>query len=942
MKNTRLTFRDLLSRYQRYTRKLAKVWDNKERREFFLKKIEQLKLRLSEMKRASRTAIAGAALAAGMLGAINADAQNFYSLGANPLGLTGSYYNNNAEFADLDGDGDFDVISISGYGDLNFFENTGTATNPAFAAPVQSPFGLPGYLAYGSRPSLVDIDDDGDLDLFVGDYYGNITFYENTGTATAPAFGSGSSYPFGTTAPPTYYNYNLSMDFADMDDDGDFDLLVAQGYNQGAYYYQNDGDSVNASFAAPIPSTLFGIPTPNYANPAISDIDDDGDFDVFAFEYGVIKLYENIGSSTTANFATAVLSPFGLDFDGIGRPDGNFIDLNDDGYLDLAVGSSNGNFYVFYGHSLVSTEPADLKLCEGSSGTSSFTADDTDGGTVTVSATSLNTAILPTANITVSGTQPNYTVTVDAPASAGGQNVNVAINVTKGGVTITETFTVKIEAQTNYNLSTAVCEGESTVLNTPVPVAWYDSASGGTLLSVADSLNTGALTQTKSYFVSSIDSVLNIDSLDFNLSGFADFIGQGGDNRAGVVVTSNYVYFNGDDSIVRYTLNMSSYITLPTQDGFFSDLATGELYSLWNSSSNSAPEGTNVSSFEVDEIALLTDMMDTVSFITLSTPIMVSGDYGDDDQGGLYSGAGYLALYSGSMDSSVYIIELPSGQVTNLGHLDFFDRSTAENWANWGFSTKTSQGDYFLYSFNRDADLIYRINVFTGDTETLYDFGEELTDGCVAYSPWLDRIYLDWEYDASFFTGDENGGYVSAVSEYIAEIGSCREEVVVSINSLVEVGTALDETNGDSTGSVSIDSVSGGTAPYTYLWSNGETTATITGLTSGTYEVTITDAIGCEKTASYTVSSIAVGIAEVNNLNAKLYPNPTTGQFYVELIKAGETTVGVYDLAGRMVASANGDGNSRISLDLGNISSGMYYVRIQQGNASTIKKLVIE
>ena len=64
-----------------------------------------------------------------MLGATNADAQNFYSLGPNPLGLTPSYYNNNAEFADLDGDGDYDVLSISGYGDLNFYENTVVVAN---------------------------------------------------------------------------------------------------------------------------------------------------------------------------------------------------------------------------------------------------------------------------------------------------------------------------------------------------------------------------------------------------------------------------------------------------------------------------------------------------------------------------------------------------------------------------------------------------------------------------------------------------------------------------------------------------------------------------------------------------------------------------------------------------------------------------------------------
>jgi PKD repeat protein len=72
---------------------------------------------------------------------------------------------------------------------------------------------------------------------------------------------------------------------------------------------------------------------------------------------------------------------------------------------------------------------------------------------------------------------------------------------------------------------------------------------------------------------------------------------------------------------------------------------------------------------------------------------------------------------------------------------------------------------------------------------------------------------------------------------------------------------------GSNTGSATV-TVSGGTSPYTYLWQGGGTAATKSGLAAGAYRVTVTDGVGCIKTASVNVTQPAAVNASLAITNA--------------------------------------------------------------------------
>ena len=87
---------------------------------------------------------------------------------------------------DLDGDGDLDLFVGESSGELNFYRNVGDAGAPAFELVDDKYMGIDA--GRRSAPHLADLDGDGDLDLLVGSEAEGIALYRNVGTQEVPEF----------------------------------------------------------------------------------------------------------------------------------------------------------------------------------------------------------------------------------------------------------------------------------------------------------------------------------------------------------------------------------------------------------------------------------------------------------------------------------------------------------------------------------------------------------------------------------------------------------------------------------------------------------------------------------------------------------------------------------------------------------------------------------
>ncbi|MEM7160958.1 MAG: T9SS type A sorting domain-containing protein [Bacteroidota bacterium] len=254
------------------------------------------------------------------------------------------------------------------FGAIAAFFGFNPAQAQSFEAPVDSVFGLPTDLNLPILTSA-DLDNDGDFDLIItersysyGSYdYTRVLYYQNVGTAEDPLFSDADEnlIPI-PVAGPYQYVYLRNCELADLDGDGDFDLLLSEysydEYSPGEeyhkwFYFENIGSPENPQFAEPVENP-FNLQVAGYINLFdLGDIDGDGDIDLigqqFPYDYNPgFSFQENIGTVNAPNFAAVSTNPFGLaPTDAINVPE--LGDIDGDGDLDLISTGEYGDFYFF-------------------------------------------------------------------------------------------------------------------------------------------------------------------------------------------------------------------------------------------------------------------------------------------------------------------------------------------------------------------------------------------------------------------------------------------------------------------------------------------------------------------------------------------------------------------------------------------------------------------
>lgn len=233
--------------------------------------------------------------------------------------------------ADVDGDGKLDILTGGAYQtQLKLFHNNGDGT----WADISDH--LPQQLTSIGDAEFGDIDGDGDLDLVMIDW-GTGDAFSNAGGPVRIYLNTGDGHFEATTNPSQNIKFSWDLTLADIDNDWDLDILVASKGDAHSFLFTNDG---HGNFTLQ-PDALPKFSN-NYAM-EVMDVDGDGYLDIATINDGVnsrshlfINNHDGTFADESATRLTGTANP-GADDNAV-----VFLDVDNDGDADMLYASLSG------------------------------------------------------------------------------------------------------------------------------------------------------------------------------------------------------------------------------------------------------------------------------------------------------------------------------------------------------------------------------------------------------------------------------------------------------------------------------------------------------------------------------------------------------------------------------------------------------------------------